>query len=364
VQFTSKYKEEVLRKGDDNPDFIHAFNAYAPAASVTGELVYVHYARVEDLKKLKDIGVDLTGKIAMARYGKIFRGDKVKICQNAGAIGVIFFSDPGDVAVQGTEPENVYPNTIFLPGSGIQRGTTFIGDGDPLSPNWASVPNAHRVEPESVVGLPKIPAQPIGYDDAEELLKIMGGEAVPEEWQGKIKGLTYKLGGVMQDNSKIRLSTHNYRGTVKSSNVLGYIRGSVEPDRYVIMSNHRDAWGYGAVDPSSGTAQLMEVVRSLGALMKNGWRPRRTLVFASWAADEAGIEGSYEFVYHHTAKLMHRTVGMVNTDICVAGPIAKPQSSPVLKDVTLNSLKMASDPTTDTGRSYYEFWDEWTNQVL
>ena len=129
-----------------------------------------------------------------------------------------------------------------------------------------------------------------------------------------------------------------------------------------MLSNHRDAWGYGSVDPSSATAQLMEVVRSLGKLKKEGWRPRRTIIFASWAAEEYGLEGSYEWVYQHLTKVMHRTVGIVNTDICVSGPVVKPQSSPVLRDVVAESLKHASDPTSDKERSYYEFWEEWWNQ--
>ena len=128
------------------------------------------------------------------------------------------------------------------------------------------------------------------------------------------------------------------------------------------MSNHRDAWGYGSIDPSSGTAQLMEVVHSFGKLKREGWRPRRTIIFASWAAEEYGLEGSYEWVYQHLSKVMHRTVGMVNTDICVSGPVVKPQSSPVLRDVVVESLKHASDPTSEKERSYYEYWEEWTNQ--
>ena len=361
--FTSKHKEEPLREGDDHPDFIHAYNAYTPPGTVEGDLVYVHYARVEDLKQLKDWGIDLKGKICMARYGKIFRGNKIKHCQDAGAIGVILFSDPGDVAAQGTDPENVYPNTIFLPGSGIQRGGTSLLKGDPLSPTWASVPNAYRIEPEEVQGLPQIPTQPIGYDDAKVLLDKMGGDEVSPEWRGNITGITYRLGGVMEPSAfKVRLSTHNHFGNVKSSNILGYIKGSTEPDRYVFLSNHRDAWGYGAVDPSSGTAQLMEVARSFGNLLKSGWRPRRTIVLASFAAEESGLEGSHEWVHHHTAKLMSRTVGLVNTDICVSGPIVKPQASPVLKDIVINALKMADDPTTEGSRKYYEYWDEWTNQ--
>ena len=129
-----------------------------------------------------------------------------------------------------------------------------------------------------------------------------------------------------------------------------------------MLGNHRDAWGYGAVDPSSGTAQLMEVVRSFGQLLKSGWKPRRTLIFASWAAEEYGLEGSYEWVYEHLTKIMHRTVGIINTDICVSGPIVKPRASPVLRDVVRDSLKHASDPTVGKDRSYYEYWEEWTNQ--
>lgn len=366
IKFTSKHKEEEIRKGDDHPNFVHAFNAYAPAGDVEGQLVYVNYGRIEDLKELEDLaGEDfLKGKICIARYGKIFRGNKVRNCQDKGAIGVILFTDPENVAPLGTEPKNVYPNTMFLPGSGIQRGTTYIGEGDPLSPKWPSVENAYRVEPEEVDGLPKIPAQPIGYDDAKQLIEKLGGMDSPKSWKGGIDA-EYKIGGSFKspwEGWKVRLKVNNYRGTVKSSNVIGYIRGEVEPDRYVILSNHRDAWGYGSVDPSSGTAQLMEVTRVLGQLKANGWRPRRTLVFCSWASEEYGYEGSYEWVYHHLSKLMHRTVGLVNTDICVAGPIVNPQASPMLRDVFVNALKAASNPTNSSHRSYYDFWKKWTNQ--
>ena len=193
----------------------------------------------------------------------------------------------------------------------------------------------------------------------------MGGDLVPEEWKGGIKNISYALGGVMNPPEfKVRLSTHNYFGTEKSSNVIGYIRGSIEPDRYVFLSNHRDAWGYGAMDPSSGTSQMMEVARVFGSLLSKGWRPRRTIVLASWAAEESGIQGSYEWVNHHVSKLMQRTVGLVNTDICVTdGPILKANASPVLKDLVRNALENADDPTTDGDRKYYEFWEEWTNQV-
>ena len=193
----------------------------------------------------------------------------------------------------------------------------------------------------------------------------MGGNEVPEEWKGGIKNITYALGGTMNPpETKVRLSTHNYFANVKSSNVIGYIKGSVEPDRYVLLGNHRDAWGYGAVDPSSGTAQLMEVARVFGTLIEKGWKPRRTIVFASWAAEEYGLEGSYEWVYQHLSKLMQRSVAVINTDTCVCGPIASPAASPVLQDIVVNALKMADDPINENPlANYYEFWDNWTNQV-
>ncbi len=206
----------------------------------------------------------------------------------------------------------------------------------------------------------------------------MGGRESPSKWRGKLEGIEYNIGPELKPEFagwKVRLNTNNYFGTKKSSNIIGYIRGAVEPDRYVFLSNHRDAWGYGSVDPSSGTAQLMEVARSLGKLRrKTGWRPRRTIVFASWAAEEYGLEGSYEWVSDKITKVMSRTVGLVNTDICVSGPIAFPQSSPVLRDVVIDGLKHASVPVAKdylpegerlprfADASYYDFWKRWWNQ--
>ena len=165
-----------------------------------------------------------------------------------------------------------------------------MADGDPLSPDWPSVPNAYRLNPEDVTDLPKIPSQPIGYDDAKVILEYMDGPPVPEEWQGAIN-VTYNLGGSTKDGCKFKLSSHNYFSDVKSSNVIGYIKGKIEPDRYVMLTNHRDAWGYGAIDPSSGTCQLMEVARTFGEMLRKGWRPRRTIVLASLASEEYGLGG-------------------------------------------------------------------------
>lgn len=364
VQFTSRHKEDTsARPEDDHPDFIHAFNAFSPPGDVTGELVYVNYGTVEDIKQLQELGVSLQGRIAISRYGKIFRGNRLKNCETAGAIGLIMYSDPAKYATAGVNTSQVYPNTFFLPESGIQRGSTFIGDGEPLSPGWPSVEGALRLRQEDMAGrLPGIPAQPIGYGDARRLLEVMGGPEVPEEWRGGLQGLTYRLGpGNNEEHRgwKVRLVTHNYMEDKKDSNVMGIIRGREEPDRYVLLSNHRDAWGYGAIDPSSGTTSLMEVARVLGMLHKStGWRPRRTIVFASWAAEEYGLMGSNEWVYDRIHKVMDRAVAIINVDICIIGDILSPKASPILKDVFLDAIK-AIPSTLDPGKTYYQFLTDW-----
>jgi len=362
VQFTSRHQEEVLRPEDAHDEFIHAFNAYSPPGDVTGELVYVNYGRVEDLQELEELGVSLTGKIAISRYGKIFRGNRLANCEAAGAIGVIMFSDPKDYSnPQGVNASQVYPNTFFLPESGVQRGSTFIGDGDPLSPGWPSVKGAYRLKENETEGLPGIPSQPIGYGDARRLLETMGGEEAPEAWRGGLQGLTYRLGpgpDAAHQGWRVRLVTHNYLEDKEDSNIIGLIRGEEEPDRYVLLSNHRDAWGYGAIDPSSGTASLMEVARVLGNLHKRGWRPRRSIVFASWGAEEYGLMGSNEWVYDNIQKLMDRAVAIINVDICIIGDILSPKASPILKDVFVEAIRNVPS-THDPSVSYYDFLAGW-----
>ena len=274
--------------------------------------------------------------------------------------GVIIYSDPEEVAGMGTDPGSVYPNTFFLPPSGIQRGSVFLGDGDPLSPTWTSVDGAYRLNINDTE-LPKIPCQPIGYGDAERLLSVMGGEEVPVEWRGGVEGLTYRLGpGFDQAHTgwRVRLVVNNYIRDSKSENVIGLIRGSQEPDRAVIFGNHRDAWGYGAVDPSSGTAIMMEVARVLGQKVRAGWRPRRSIVLGSWAAEEAGIMGSAEMVHDKLHQLMNRAVGLVNIDAPLDGNILVPSASPSLKAVFVNAMKdvrSANDPS----KTLFEFLTEY-----
>ena len=245
------------------------------------------------------------------------------------------FSDPADVAIQGVGEDEVYPNSIFLPESGMQRGHVRLTKGDALSPTWPSISGAYRQAINETEGLPRIPSQPIGYGDAEKLLRVMGGAEVPQDWRGGIPGLTYRLGpGPDQEHQgwRVRLVVNNRLEEKEDTNIIGMIRGAVEPDRYVLLTNHRDAWGYGALDPSSGTTALMEAARVLGNLVATGdWRPRRSIVFASFAAEEYGLMGSTEWVHDKLHKLMTRAVAVINIDTCIMGDILYPKASPILK---------------------------------
>nr|XP_045619566.1 N-acetylated-alpha-linked acidic dipeptidase 2-like [Procambarus clarkii] len=361
VVFTSSYKETPIHEDDDDPEFVHAFNAFTPAGDVESEagrgVVYANYARVEDFDTLEKLNVNVSGCIVIARYGKIFRGNKVLHAQERGAKGLILFSDPEDVAREGVEPEKVYPNTWWLPGTGMQRGSTNLGMGDLLTPGWPSTAHAYRLKIEDAK-LPKIPCQPIGYNDARVLLEKMGGTPAPREWMGGLKGVAYNLGPEFLDqyrSYRLRLNTHNSLQVHRSYNVIATIRGDVEPDRYVLMGNHRDAWGYGAADPSSGTAQMLEIARVLGQLITEGWRPRRTLVFCSWGAEEYGLTGSTEWVEEHVNKLQERAVMYLNMDICVQGPIINVASSPLFWDSITMITKMV--PGVRGGATVYEEWE-------
>ncbi|XP_076040569.1 N-acetylated-alpha-linked acidic dipeptidase 2-like [Oratosquilla oratoria] len=363
--FKSQYKEKVIREDDYDENFVHAFNAYTPAGDAMSEkgygVVYVNYARVEDFDKLEELGVNVTGTVVIARYGKIFRGNKVQHAQERGAKGIIIYSDPQDVALEGEGPEEVYPNTFWLPGTGIQRGGTYLGDGDPLTPGWPSTDEAYRLKEEEA-DLATIPTQPIGYEDARIIMEKLGGMAPPEGWVGGMEGIKYNLGPAFLPefiDFTLKLSTHNYLLQLPNYNVIGTIKGAVEPDRYVLIGNHRDAWGYGASDPSSGTTQILETASVFGKLMKKGWRPRRTIVFCSWGAEEYGLIGSTEWVEEHVAKLQERAVMYVNTDTCASGPMFTSSASPFLWDAIIKVTSMV--PGVRGGATIY---DEWKDSYL
>ncbi|ESP03021.1 hypothetical protein LOTGIDRAFT_185795 [Lottia gigantea] len=360
IIYRTPIEEDVLTPGKNNTEGIPPFNAYSPKGIVEGNLVYVNYGRVEDYIELQKAGINVTGCVAISRYGRIFRGSKVDIAQKHGAIGLILFSDPSDYAVDG---QNVYPDDWWLPGSGAQRGTIFTGGGDPLTPGYPATEYAYRYgESEVKPPLPKIPAHPIGYTVARELLINMTGDEVPDKWRGGIN-ITYRYGpGFIDNNWKIRMNISTTNVRKNSTNVIGFIKGKIEPDRYILFGNHRDAWVYGAIDPSSGTAVMMETSRALAALVKSGkWRPRRSIVFCSWAAEEYGLIGSTEWVEEYIKNLKERAVAYLNIDISVEGTdTLRSKTTPLLYRAVYEATKMVENPNPEevtAGRkSVYDTW--------
>ncbi|XP_071506212.1 N-acetylated-alpha-linked acidic dipeptidase 2-like [Diadema antillarum] len=359
VNFTSAPHEAILRPEDDHPDVVPPFNAYSAKGEPEGPLVYVNYARSEDFdflaKNRSDINI--TGCIAIARYGKVFRGNKVLNAQAAGAIGIILYSDPADYAIDGDI--SVYPDNWWLPDTGAQRGNTFVSDakGDPVTPGYPAKPYMYRINDEETA-LPKIPVHPIGYGDARYLLSEMTGDVVHTSWRGHLD-VTYRFGpGFVNPERKVKMSIHTSREIRTTYDVIGIINGAIEPDRYVLMGNHRDAWVYGAVDPSSGTAVLMESARVYGEMLKKDWRPRRTVMFCSWGAEEYGLLGSTEFVEEYQKVLGERAVAYINTDIAVNGNNTfRAKTTPLLQQALFEATKKVPDGETGE-RTVYDLWRE------
>ncbi|KAJ8047826.1 Glutamate carboxypeptidase 2 [Holothuria leucospilota] len=354
VEYQSQIDEPALDETAEGKDVLPPFNAYSATGTVEGELVYANYGRVEDFFHLeREKGINLTDKIVIARYGKLFRGDKAKYAADFGAKGIILYSDPADYTVTG---EPVYPDGKYLPPTGTQRGSCIGGlVGDPLTPGYPSVDSAYRSPEEKTSILPTIPIHPIPSKDAIEFLKLMDGEDVQKDWKGDMN-VTYKYGpgfASPNENNKVRMkiSTHNEKADTWT--VIGTIRGSVEPDRYVIMGNHIDAWAFGAIDPSSGTAAVLEVARAFGELTKTGWRPRRTIIFGSWGSEEYGLIGSYEWVevrtiFELTKNLDRRAVAYLNMDVAVSGTFVPYfASTPNLYRAIREATKLVPDPNPD-----------------
>jgi N-acetylated-alpha-linked acidic dipeptidase len=333
----------------DDPRVVMPFNGSSGSGDVTGEVVYANYGRLEDFDKLAEQHIDLHGKIVLVRYGGNFRGVKVYIAEQRGAVGVLIYSDPQD---DGFAKGDMYPNGPWRPETGVQRGSVqylFKYPGDPETPGVAStpdLPDSARVSPEG--NQPHIISIPIGYRDASPILQALKGAGVPQGWQGAL-GYRYHEGpgGVTVH----LVSQQDYqRRTIWD--VIGTIKGSQEPDNWVVVGNHRDAWVYGAVDPNSGTASMLESVHGVGALLKQGWRPRRTIVFCSWDAEEEGLIGSTEWVEQH-AKTLEHAVAYFNVDVAVSGPDFSAAAVPSLKQFVRELTRSVPSPL---GSTVYQQW--------
>jgi len=333
---------------DGVPEF--GFNAYAATGDVTAEVVYANQGTKEDFEKLKELGVDCAGKVVITRYGGNYRGFKVKYAEEAGAAGLLIYTDPAD---SGYMKGISYPEGGWQTESCIQRGSikTTPWPGDPLTPFVEATEDAERVDP-SEVGLPTIPVQPIGWAAARAIMEKMQGEFVPGGWQGGLP-LAYRLtsdGGVT-----VRLKVEQKRGLVRSANVIATLEGEVWPDEKVIVGCHHDAWGFGASDATSGMISLLESARSFAEMAKAGQRPARSIVFCGWGAEEQGIIGSVEWVEANREMLEKTAVAYINLDMASMGPRFGAGASPSLKRLIVEAAKSVPQ-AREPEKSVYEEW--------
>jgi N-acetylated-alpha-linked acidic dipeptidase len=338
---------------DSDPRVVMPFSGSSPSGDVTADVVYANYGRPEDFAALEKLGVSVRGKIVLVRYGANYRGVKVFIAQQKGAAGVLIYSDPAD---DGYFRGDAYPDGPYRPETGVQRGSVeylFKYPGDATTPGVASTPDlpeSKRVPPSESEVLPKIPCTPLSWHDAGPILQNMGGKVVPRGWQGALP-LTYHIGGVGKVKVHMLLKQDFAYRTLWD--VIGRIPGTSSPDAWVTAGNHRDAWAYGAVDPNSGTAAMLEAVRGVGAMLKQGWKPKRTVIFASWDGEEEGLIGSTEWVEDHASELA-QAVAYFNMDVAVSGPDFDAEAVPSLKQFLRDVTMQVQSPS---GGTVYQQWE-------
>ena len=360
-----------------DPRVLPAFNGSSPSADITAQVVYANYGSREDFNQLDRLGVSVKGKIVLVRYGANFRGVKVYLAQQHGAAGVLIYSDPAD---DGYARGDMYPAGPMHPESAVQRGSVQflpIYPGDPETPGIAStpdLPDAKRLTEAQTRQLPggdqpSIPANPISYKDAAPILQALAGTVVPREWQGGLP-FTYHLGALAanpststsesgvspQPTAPVTVHMALVQDTRLRTiwDVVGTIPGAdpAEKENWVVAGNHRDAWVYGAVDPNSGTAAMLETVHGLGELLKQGWKPKRTIVIGSWDAEEEGLIGSTEWVEQYAGRLAH-AVAYFNTDVGVSGPDFNAAAVPSLKQFVRDVTAQVPSPR---GGTVYDQW--------
>ena len=352
THYLASGKEESWEWDKDSyeTNIVAGYNAYSPDGDVTADLIYVNKGLPDDYQKLAEMGISVEGKIAMARYGGSYRGVKAKIAEEQGAAGLIIYSDPAD---DGYMKGDVYPRGPWRSADAIQRGTVkyiFQHAGDPLTPGWASTKEAHRIPITEATDLPRIPVAPLAYRDAEPLLRALAGPNVPRGWQGGLP-FAYHIGPGL---AKVRLKVRSEHKNRSIYNVIAKLNGTKSPDQWVILGNHHDAWVYGAADPGSGTATLLEVARCLGQLAKEGYRPKRTIVFANWDAEEFGIIGSAEWAEDLKAELQQKVIAYLNVDTATTGTEFYASAVPSLKPLVKEVAQTVMDPQTH--QTVYEAW--------
>jgi N-acetylated-alpha-linked acidic dipeptidase len=324
-------------------------NGSSGAGVGEGEVVFVNFGLIEDYATLDSLGVSVQGKVVLARYGRSFRGIKAREAQKRGAVALLIYTDPLD---DGFVTGDVYPEGPMRPLRGVQRGSVFNGTGDPLTPGYASTPGAPRLTPEQTT-LPRIPVVPISAANAQTILAAVRGTDIPRSWQGGM-ALRYHVG---PGPVRLRVSVTTdaaTNGTKQIHNTLGYLRGSEFPDQYVYIGAHRDSWGPGAADNISGTVSVLEAAHALTDLARKGQRPKRTIVFATWDAEEWGLMGSTEYVEDDSLRLKRGAVAYLNQDVSAQGSQFGGGGSPSMRAILRDVVKSVPDPK---GRgSVYQAW--------
>ena len=343
TRFTASLSEPPV-EGDSTSkltDGLPPYNEYGADGDVTGELVYLNYGMPDDYEALARRGIDVRGKIVIARYGEGWRGLKPKLAQEHGAIGCLIYSDPHD---DGYTPGDVYPLGGWRPPQGVQRGSVLdmtLYPGDPLTPGVGATARARRLPISEAKTILKIPVMPISYADAQPLLAALAGPVAPKSWRGALP-LTYHIG---PGPAKVHLLISSDWSLKPVYDVIARIRGSETPEQWVVRGNHRDGWVFGAWDPLSGQVAMLAEAKAIGTLLKSGWRPKRTLVYASWDGEEPGLLGSTEWAEEHAADLKRRAVLYLNSDTNARGFLA-PEGSHSLQHLVNDVANAVKDPET------------------
>ena len=315
-------------------------NGHSGVGDVTADIIYVNYGLIEDYARLDSLGILVKGRIAVARYGRSFRGIKAREAEKHGAVALLIYSDPQQ---DGYVAGDVYPDGPMRNRNGVQRGSVFNGAGDPATPGYASVAGAPRLA-ESQMAIPHIPVVPISYGNASELLDGLTGRQVPEGWQGGLP-FRYHVGpGPIKARIKVT-DDRATKGTKPIYDTFGIVRGSEFPDEIVMVGGHRDGWGPGAADNVSGTVSVLEAARAVSEAVKAGHRPKRTIIFATWDAEEWGLMGSSEYVEDDSLRLAKGGVAYLNQDVAAQGVRFGGGGSPSLRATLRDIARTVPDPS-------------------
>jgi N-acetylated-alpha-linked acidic dipeptidase len=343
-RFRATLKEPALKSDPttaQQSEQLPTYNAYSIDGDVTAPLVFVNYGLPEDYQRLERLGISVKGAIVIARYGRSWRGIKPKLAAEHGAVGCLIYSDPeGD----GYHAGDVYPKGPFRPGQGVQRGSVLdmpLYPGDPLTPGVGATENAKRLARSDAATITKVPVLPLSYDDARPLLAAIGGRPAPQSWAGALP-ITYHIG---PGPARVHLRIKSDWRMVLVRDVIARLPGRELPDQWVVRGNHHDAWVNGAQDPISGLVSLLEEARSIGALVKAGWRPKRTIIYAAWDGEEPVLLGSTEWAETHAEELTRNAVAYINSDANGRG-VLNVDGSPTLARMLTEVTQEVIDPET------------------